>query len=436
VLEVKGDRVEITPVKRICGHYEPPPDKSISHRAAIFAAMLKGKSTIENFLFARDTLATVACLKSLGVIFEEDWQQRKLIVESNGFYEFKEPSSVLDAGNSATTIRLLTGLLSPLPHLFVFTGDQYLVKRPMLRIIEPLSLMGAEILSRKGGYPPLAVKGGKLCGIEYKLKVASAQVKSALILAGLHADGVTRIIEPLKSRDHTEKMLDYLGIKLKLEDDIIEVEPISELEQNVTFKIPGDPSSAAFFVVAGLLASEGELEIKNVCLNPTRTGFIEVLKRAGAAIETKIAGNLSGEPVGSIFVWGGRKFKYLEVRREEVPFLIDEIPILSVAAAYADGVSYFEGLSELRVKETDRLMAIATNLQRMNIKVEVEGDSLRVFGGQKPQGAALESYGDHRIAMAFTIAALFASGQSIIHHPECVEVSYPSFFSDLSSLLA
>jgi len=436
LIVVTGGRVEVSPVSGFSGIYEPPPDKSISHRAAMLAALIEGRSLIKNFLYARDTLATLDCLRAVGVVYDEDRQNKRLTVESGGFFAFKEPEQVLDARNSATTMRLLAGLLSPLPHLHIFTGDKYLVRRPMRRIIEPLSLMGASIIARRGGYPPLAVHGGKLHGIEYRLRVASAQVKSAIIFAGLHAEGKTRIIEPVKTRDHTENMLNFTGISLLVDDEVIEVEPVEELKGDFFFEVPGDPSSAAFFVVAGLLAREGELKIKNVCLNPTRLGFVEVLNRAGAGIEVEYERKVSGEPVGTITVKAGRKLEALRVKPAEVPLLIDEIPILAIAASFAQGVSFFEGLAELKVKESNRLEAVAQNLKKMQVKVEVEGDNLRIYGGRQPRGAILESFGDHRIAMAFTVAALFASGSSVILNPECVDVSYPSFFADVSALLA
>lgn len=436
MIRVAKDRVEVSPASVIAGIYEPPPDKSISHRAVMLAATMEGETEIRNFLYARDTLATVACLRAVGVTCSEDRQNRRLTVQSGGFFSFKEPEQVLDAGNSATTMRLLAGLLSPLPHLHIFTGDEYLVRRPMRRIIEPLTLMGASIFARRGGYPPLAVLGGKLHGIDYRLRVASAQVKSAIILAGLHAEGKTRIIETAKTRDHTERLLDFIGVKLLVEGDTIEVNPVGELKGGFLFEVPGDPSSAAFFVVAALLAREGELKIKNVCLNPTRIGFVEVLNRAGAGIKVEYEKEVTGEPAGTITVKAGKELEALRVKPEEVPLLIDEIPALAVAAAFAKGVSYFEGLSELKVKETNRLEAVARNLKRMQVKVDVEGDNLKIYGGRQPQGAVLESYGDHRIAMAFTIAALFAAGSSLVLNPECVDVSYPSFFADLSALLA
>lgn len=429
-------KLTIRPVKGVGGNYLPPPDKSISHRAAIISAINKGSSIIRNFLFSKDTLATVDCLRKAGVYFEvkEEEGNRVIKVESPGFFNFKEPEDILDAQNSATTMRLLSGVFAGAPFLTVIKGDRYLMKRPMKRVIEPLALMGAQIYSRKGGYPPLCIIGKKLQGISYRLKIPSAQVKSAIIFGGLFANGKTMVYEPVKSRDHTENMLKSLGVPLKVEENLIVVEGISELETEMVFDVPGDPSSAAFMVVAAAISGAKTLIVKNVNLNMTRIGFVEALRRAGANIEVEVEGVKSGEPYGTIRVYPDSRLKGFNIKKDEIPLLIDEVPVLAVAAAYAKGESYFEGLSELRVKETDRLSAIALNLKNMGVKVEVTGDNLLISGGKRPSGGVLNSFGDHRIAMAFTVAALFASGESVLLHPECVDVSYPEFFSDLKSL--
>lgn len=429
-----GKDALISPTKRIEGLYTPPPDKSISHRALIFASLSIGESHIENFLISRDTLATLNCLKALGVEIENIEGKRAVTVRSFGLNSFIEPEDVLNAQNSATTMRLLTGVLSGRPFLAVITGDKFLNRRPMRRIIEPLSLMGACIISRKGGYPPLAVFGKKLKGIEYQLKIPSAQVKSAIILAGLQAEGKTVIVEKIRSRDHTERMLSWMGASIARDGDLIIIEP-SEIVSSKVIKIPGDPSSAAFFVAAGILANEGEVRILNCCLNETRIGYIRVLQKAGARIEIVYKEEVSGEPVGDIIVKPSPDIEGIVIEPNEVPSLIDEIPILAVVAAFSKGESKFYGLQELRFKETDRLNAVALNLNKMGAYIEVIGNDLYIKGKKELCGAELQSFGDHRIAMAFSIAGLFAKGQTLIKDIDCVDVSYPQFFEDLMLLL-
>ncbi|MCX7831793.1 MAG: 3-phosphoshikimate 1-carboxyvinyltransferase [Actinobacteria bacterium] len=436
MIEIKKDRLIIKPVSKVEGFYEPPPDKSISHRAVILSAISKGKSIVENFLISRDTMATVECLKAVGVEVSIDNASNRATIISKGARNFSEPECILDAKNSATTMRLLTGLFSSLPHLFVFTGDKYLVRRPMKRIIEPLTLMGSFIMSRSGGYPPLCIKGGKLRAIEYKMEIPSAQVKSSIILAGIFAEGKTVIYENGNSRDHTENMLKEIGSQIRVEDGLIEVSGDANIKGDFRFEVPGDPSSAAFMVAASVIAKSGELAIVNVNLNPRRTGFVEALKRAGADIQVNKKGMKCGEPFGDILVRSGRNLKGFKILKEEVPTLIDEIPVLAVVAAFAEGESYFEGLSELRVKETDRLNAVAENLRKMKVKVEVKNDDLLIEGKGFVEGSTLDSFGDHRIAMAFTIASLFAHGQSVLLNPDCIDVSYPSFFDDIRKIVS
>lgn len=436
MIEIKKDRLIINPISKVEGIYEPPPDKSISHRAVILSAISRGKSLIENFLISRDTMATVECLKAVGVEVSIDAASKKAIITSKGSRNFSEPQCVLDAKNSATTMRLLTGLFSTLPYLFVFTGDQYLVRRPMKRIIEPLTLMGSFIMSRSGGFPPLCIRGGKLRAIEYRMQIPSAQVKSSIILAGLFAEGQTVIYEKGFPRDHTENMLKEMGAQVLVQDGLIEVSGETDIKGDFRFDIPGDPSSAAFIIAAGILSRSGELAVMNINLNPRRIGFIEVLKKAGAEIQVIKKGEKCGEPFGDVLLRSGKSLKGFKIRKDELPTLIDEIPILAVLAAFAEGESYFEGLSELRVKETDRLNAIAENLKRMKVKVEVKNDDLLIEGKGFLEGSTLDSFGDHRIAMAFTIASLFAYGESVLLNPYCIDVSYPSFFDDLKRIIS
>ncbi len=435
MIKKEGSKAIITRVKEVRGAIEPPADKSISHRAAIAASLVEGKVEVDNFLLSEDTLATVDCLRKLGVDIEVDEEGRCLIVESAGAGSFSEPQSVLDAKNSATAMRMLSGVVSAFPFFTVLTGDNSLVRRPMKRIIEPLSLMGATILSRKGGFPPLAIKGGFLKGIEYRLKVPSAQVKSAILFAGMLAEsGKTVVIEELKSRDHTERLLKVMGAPVKIEGKRIEISPFRNLQAE-KISVPSDPSSAAFFVAAGVLADEGEVIIRNCCLNPTRTGFIKTLQESGANIQFAGYSLIGAEPIGDIIVKPSPELKPLRVEPDEVPSLVDEIPVLRVVAAFTEGVSVFSGIEELRYKETDRINAVAENLTRMGVRVEASADRLKIYGSRKLTGDLIKTFNDHRIAMAFSIAGLFAEGETVIDNADCVAVSYPDFFNDLSSLI-
>lgn len=424
-------RVEIKRPKIFKGNYVPPPDKSISHRAAILLSLAKGTSVVTNFLKSEDTLATVKCLKKLGV--ELKIEGSNLIVKSDGMYCLKEPDDVLDAMNSATSMRLLSGVLSTRPFFSVITGDKYLRRRPMKRIIEPLTSMGATIFSRQGGFAPLAIYGGKLTGITYHTKVASAQVKSTILIAGLGAEGVTTVIEPATSRDHTERMLNFLGCPLKIDGNAISVEGGKVLTSR-NIEVPGDISSAAFFMVAAAILPGSEIYIRNVGLNPTRTGIIEVLKRAGADVQLKNVEEKSGEPSGDVIIRGGRELSSFTIDGDEVPLMIDEIPVIAVLATQAKGKTIIRGARELRFKESDRLRAISENLTKMGAKVEEFSEGLEITGPVSLQGAVVNAYGDHRIAMSLSIAGLVASGTTIIEGAEAVSVSYPGFFKDINSL--
>lgn len=351
-----------------------------------------------------------------------------LTIHGNGIHGLCEPSDFIDCGNSGTTIRLLSGVLSGSPFFSVLTGDSSLRTRPMGRVIRPLHLMGAHITARDDNrYPPLAIKGGNLSPIEYIMPVASAQVKSALLLAGLYADGVTEIIEPIRSRDHSEKMLPAFGADISVEGLRITIKGGRQLGPLDTH-IPGDFSSAAFFIVSSLLIPDAEIFVRDVGLNPTRTGLLEVLRNMGAVIEVSNIHTVSGEPVGDIYCRGKSALKAVSITGEIAPSLIDEFPVLCVAAAMAEGTTTINGAEELRVKESDRIKAIAAELRKMGVRIEEYPDGLSIEGVESLRGAEVESHGDHRIAMAMTVAALTAKGKTIINGASAVDISFPGFF--------
>ena len=444
--------IKLEPKGPLRGEISPPTDKSISHRAVILASIAKGKSRIEKLLLAADTLSTLEAMRLLGVKIEG--YGKKITVGSGRYYEnyeitgvglhgLSEPASVIDCGNSGTTMRLLCGLLSGNPFFSVLSGDESLNRRPMGRVIRPLSMMGARITAKGTDFrPPIEIRGGALKGKPYEMPIASAQVKSALMLAGLYAQGETVIEEPYPSRDHTEKMLRSMGADVKDFMDgakhVIKVQrPPDELAP-FEISVPGDFSSAAFFIIGALITEGSDLLIKNVCLNPTRTGLLDALKGMGARIEIKNRNTISGEPVGDLRVNGAQKLTAIDMTGEKqgssVPLMIDELPVLFVAAACAEGRSVIREAAELRVKESDRIKAMASGLAAMGVEVEEFEDGLAITGG-KMRGAKIDSFGDHRVAMAFSIAALAASGVTEIEGgEEAVKISYPEFFDRLDSL--
>jgi 3-phosphoshikimate 1-carboxyvinyltransferase len=427
------DRRELEKAVRFRGEFIPPPDKSISHRSVIFSSLAKGTSTVKNFLRANDTFSTVHACRTLGVEITDDGSI--LTIKGKGLQGLSEPSDVIDCGNSGTTIRLISGLLSGSHFFSVLSGDDSLRMRPMGRIIKPLSLMGAKISARDNDrYPPLAIRGGALLPITYTMPVASAQVKSSLLLAGLYADGETQIIEPVKSRDHSEKMLPAFGADLNVEGLKIAVRGGRELSPLDT-EVPGDFSSAAFFIVASLLIPGAEVTARNVGMNATRTGLLQILERMGAVLEISNLHEVSGEPVADICCRGRADLRAVSVTAEMVPALIDEFPVLCVAAALARGTTTIRGAEELRVKESDRIYSIAAELRKMGVQVEEYPDGLSIDGCETLQGAEIDSHGDHRIAMAMSVAALVAEGRTVINGTSAVDISFPGFFETLSGLL-
>jgi 3-phosphoshikimate 1-carboxyvinyltransferase len=420
------ERIEINKAKRFKGEFSPPPDKSISHRAVIFSSLSKGKSVIRNLLKAEDPVSTINAFRALGVGIDDRGEE--VIVNGNGIYGLTEPTNVIDCGNSGTTIRMLSGVLSGNPFFSVLTGDESLRRRPMARVIDPLREMGAQIVARaEDRYPPVAIRGGKLRPVEYSMPVASAQVKSAILLAGLYAEGETEITEPVKSRDHTERMLPAFGAKVIIEGLHVRIKGGTELT-GTDIQVPGDFSSAAFFIVGALLIRDSDITIRNVGVNPTRTGLLGALKKMGAKIEMSNIRGLSGDPVADIHCRVDVGLKAIEITKDEIPALIDEFPILCLAATQAEGITTIRGAGELRVKESDRIKSMATELRKMGADVEEFEDGLSISGRNNLRGAEVESYGDHRIAMAMAIAGLVAEGTTGIHGIDAVNISFPGFF--------
>jgi len=419
------------------GRVRVPGDKSISHRALLFGAIAEGTTTIEGLLPAEDPISTAACLRAMGAVISPIEDGQVITVEGVGLDGLQEPGSVLDCGNSGTTMRLMLGLLAGRNgRHFVLSGDASLRRRPMQRVGQPLALMGAEVRGRDGGnLAPLAVQGRKLHGAVVGTPVASAQVKSALLLAALTAEGKTSVIEPAPSRDHSERMLRAFGADLEVGGEMgrhITVRPGAPLRgQHVV--VPGDISSAAFWLVAGALIPGADLTIENVGLNPTRTGVLEVLDQMGARVEVLNRRDVAGEPVGDLRVVHG-PLKPFHFGEEVMPRLVDEVPILSVAACFCDGESRITGAEELRVKETDRLAVMARQLKAMGADIEEHPDGLTIRGGRQLRGTALDSETDHRVAMSLAIAAMMAEGDSTLARSEAAAVSYPTFWDDLARL--
>ncbi len=428
------ERIELKKAERLRGEISPPPDKSISHRAVILSSISKGRSVIRNFLRAEDPVSTINAFRALGVDIDD--RGSEIIINGNGIHGIREPNDVIDCGNSGTTIRLLSGVLSGNPFFSVLTGDKSLRSRPMYRIINPLRLMGADIMARaEDRYPPVAIKGRRLKAIKYDMPIASAQVKSSILLAGLYADGETEITEPAKSRDHTERMLPAFGAEIKVDGLNVKIKGGTELRGR-EIDVPGDFSSAAFFIVAALLIKDSDITIKGVGINPTRTGLINALKAMGAEIELLNIRDVSGEPVADIHCRGGAALKAISISREELPSLIDEFPILCIAATQANGITTIRGAEELRLKESDRIKAMTMELRKMGVEIEEFSDGLSIRGKADLRGTTVESYGDHRIAMAFSIAALVADGVTTINGVSSVNISFPGFFEILRGLTA
>ncbi|WP_425061107.1 3-phosphoshikimate 1-carboxyvinyltransferase 1 [Sporomusa carbonis] len=428
-----GEIINIKPTNSLAGKVDIPGDKSISHRSIMLAGLADTPVTVTNFLHAADCWSTIDCMRKLGVTVAQD-TAGVLTVTGRGFYGLSEPHDVLDAGNSGTTIRLLTGLLAAQPFFTVLTGDASLRKRPMARVITPLSKMGLKITGREQSrYAPLAISPAEqVIGIEYDMPVASAQVKSALLLAALFATSSTVINEPMPSRDHTERMLETFGVPVKRTGTAITIEPVEGLTAPESINVPGDISSAAFWLIAASIIPNSQLILVNVGINPTRTGILDVLKQMGANITVTNERWSGREPVADIVVRSA-KLNGVIIEPEIIPRLVDEIPVLAVAALFAEGQTVVQGAEELRVKETDRLRAIALELGKMGAKITETTDGLVIKGPQKLNFAICHSHHDHRMAMALAVAGIAAQGVEI-EEPSCVKISYPDFFAVLSRL--
>ena len=413
----------------IGGEVRVPGDKSISHRALILGALAHGVMEIQGISPAADVESTARCLRALGV--EISLAGDRAVIAGAGPEGLSPPRAPLDCGNSGTTMRLLAGVLAGRPFESVLVGDESLSRRPMRRIIEPLSRMGAEISARDGNFPPLRIRGGGLRGISYTLPVASAQVKSAVLLAGLQAAGDTEVVEPAPSRDHTERMLAYLGAPIEVEGRRIRVRA-GELRAR-PIAVPGDFSSAAYLIAACAARPGCTLLVRDVGVNPTRTGFLDVLGEMGAEVIALDERKMNGEPVADLLV-RGRELRAAEVGRELVPRLIDELPLLAVLATQAEGTTVIRDAGELRVKESDRIAAMAGNLRRLGAEVREFPDGMEIRGPCRLRGARLSGFRDHRIVMACAVAGLYASGETAIEGAEWAAISFPGFFRVLEGI--
>ncbi|HET9883369.1 MAG TPA: 3-phosphoshikimate 1-carboxyvinyltransferase [Candidatus Binatia bacterium] len=413
------------------GEISVPGDKSIGHRAVIFGSIAHGSSRVSNLSGGEDNQRTVQAFKDLGVKISSEGET--LHIDGNGWEGLTAPKTIIDCGNSGTTMRLLSGVLAGRPFTTILDGDQSLRRRPMQRVIEPLSRMGADLVGREGkGLAPLEINGGNLKGIEYSMPIASAQVKSAILLAGLQAEGVTIIEEPQNSRNHTELMIKGFGGEVRLDGRHVSVQGGQTLHGK-DVRIPGDISSAAFFLVAAALRPASQIVVRRVGVNPTRDGVIEILRRMGAEIELLNATIETGEPVGDLKVTG-RRLKGVEIGAELVTRTIDEYPILAIAAALAEGDTVISGVKELRFKESDRISAMSEGLRRLGVDVEEREDGLTIRGRETLQGNKVRSFGDHRIAMSLAIAGLCAEGGVEIDDAQCVAISFPTFFDLLDEI--
>lgn len=409
-----------------------PGDKSISHRSVMFGSLANGDTVVHGFLTGDDCLSTVGCFKNMGIDIEINGED--VLIHGKGLHGLSSPKETLNVGNSGTTLRLISGILSAQPFTSRLTGDSSIKKRPMDRVAKPLSLMGADIKSEAKDkiLAPVTITGKPLKGMDYTLPVASAQVKSAIILAALYADGVTTITEPEATRDHTEIMLNFMGADIKKDGTKITVTPVKELfAREIT--VPGDISSAAYFMVAAACANKSEITIKNVGINPTRVGIITVLENMGANIVISNKRTLNGEAVGDITVKSSA-LKGTVIEGDIIPKLIDEIPVIAVAAAMAEGTTIIRDAEELKVKESNRIKTTADELSKFGVDIKETESGLIINGPARLKGAVIDSHNDHRIAMSAAIAAILAEGETTITDSECVDISFPNFYSLLEDL--
>jgi 3-phosphoshikimate 1-carboxyvinyltransferase len=417
------------------GRVRIPGDKSISHRALMLGAIATGETVIEGLLIGEDPQSTAACFRQMGAQISA-LNADRVVVQGIGLGQLKEPVTILDAGNSGTTMRLMLGLLASHPGYYCITGDDSLRSRPMSRVIQPLTEMGAQIWGRRGNrLAPISVQGGALTPIHYRSPIASAQVKSCILLAGLNTEGTTTVSEPALSRDHSERMLRAFGAQISVDPETNSATvhgPAQLVGQSVI--VPGDISSAAFWLVAGAIVPGSNLVIENVGINPTRTGILEVLREMGANISLENERDVAGEPVADLRVQGDAALKAVEISGNIIPRLIDEIPILAVAAVFAQGTTRIRDAEELRVKESDRLAVMASQLGKMGAQISEHPDGLDVQGTGRLVGAEVDSYTDHRIGMSLAIAALRAEGETTIGRAEAAAISYPTFVQTLQQV--
>jgi 3-phosphoshikimate 1-carboxyvinyltransferase len=423
---------KISPARRVRGFVRIPGDKSISHRYGMLASIAEGTTKIHNYSTGADCHSTLRCMSGLGISVEE-LPQNEVHIHGQGLYGLKEPAEMLDAGNSGSTIRMLSGILAAQPFVCRIAGDESLSRRPMQRIMTPLAEMGASIQARDGKYPPLEIHGGTLKAIDYTLPVPSAQVKSCVLFAGLYADGVTTVRESIRTRDHSELALREFGADVRSVKGVISISGSPKLEGR-ELMVPGDLSSAAFFLVATLVVPQADLILQGVGLNPTRSYLLDFLISLGAKIKVPNVQDSGGELIGDLDAKGGGIAGGV-IEKAQTAALIDEIPVLAVLGALSEQGLTVRDAGELRIKETDRIAAIADNFARMGVSMEVTADGFHIPGRQKFRGAVVDSFGDHRIAMACAVAALSAAGEVTIDNAEAASVSYPEFYDTLAQIV-
>lgn len=426
--------MKVNKITKLYGEITVPGDKSISHRSIMLGALAKGTTEVTGFLQGADCLSSISCFEKMGITIKNDPASDIVRITGNGLHGLKQPDSILDVGNSGTTTRLMSGILAAQPFTSTIDGDSSIRKRPMGRIMTPLSMMGAEFESLETDKcAPFKVIGGRLKGIHYNSPVASAQVKSAILFAGLYAEGITSVTEPSLSRNHTELMFESFGVNIKSEGTTATVTPASQLTAQ-KINVPGDISSAAYFIVAGLITPNSEITIKNVGINPTRDGILTVCRMMGAHISLSNVKDDIGEPVADITVKTS-SLHGCTIEGDMIPKLIDEIPVIAVMAAFANGTTIIRDAEELKVKESNRIDVMVNNLSAMGVDIEATDDGMIIHGGKPLHGATIDSNLDHRIAMSFTIAGGLAQGETNIKGAECVNISYPAFFDDFHKLM-
>lgn len=409
-----------------------PGDKSISHRSVMFGALSEGLTEVEHFLTGADCLSTIACFRQMGIAVEQSGSH--VLVHGKGLHGLQKPSEILDAGNSGTTVRLMSGILSGQTFASMITGDASIQKRPMKRVMLPLTQMNADISSiNNNGCAPLKIKPASLQAIQYQSPVASAQVKSCVLLAGLYADGITSVTEPVVSRNHSELMLRYFGAQIDTNGTTASIHPDPVLTGQ-KINVPGDISSAAYFIAAALLTPNSEVLLKNVGINPTRDGMLRVCRAMGADITLLNEDHSGAEPCADLLIRSSSLHGTV-IEGDIIPTLIDELPVIAVLAAFASGTTIIADAAELKVKESDRIAVMTDNLTRMGCEVHATDDGMIIHGGTPLHGAVIDSHKDHRIAMSFAVAGLVCDGELEIRDADCVQISYPEFYNDLYSLI-